>query len=73
MNFLSRLFQSIRAAFRPPYQERDWAAFNQHSHWPTNTSREPDWAAINSYMHWPTDTSREPDWATFNRSVVREA
>lgn len=69
MNFLHRLFESIRNAFRPiaPYQERDWAAFNQHSHWATNTSREPDWDAINSYVHWPVDTSREPDWAVFNQ------
>ncbi|MGZ3299305.1 MAG: hypothetical protein ACXWPK_00140 [Isosphaeraceae bacterium] len=66
MKFLSRLFLSIRAAFRPIPQERDWAAFNQHTHRRTNTL-EPDWAAINSYSHWPTDTSLEPDWAVFNQ------
>ena len=66
MRFLTRLFRSISAAFRPPYQERDWATFNQHTHRRTNTL-EPDWAAINSYMHWPVDTSREPDWAAFNQ------
>jgi hypothetical protein len=69
MRFLRDLFLSIRAAFRPPYQERDWAAFNQHEHWPSNTSREPDWAAINSFVHWPVDTwyPWEPDWALFNQ------
>jgi hypothetical protein len=37
MCFLTRLFQSIREAFRPIPGEPDWATLNRH--WPTVTTR----------------------------------
>ncbi len=54
MNFLSRLLESIREAFRPAStEEPDWAVFNRDvPDWPAN---EPDFGALD-----------RADWAAFN-------
>jgi len=38
MNFFTRLFESIREAFRPT-PEPDWAAIADRGHWPTDVPR----------------------------------